>query len=131
MKFTRKQAMVLGLFLAGMAVIIFWARKRTEGFEDAAPGSPGYKMVMYGVDWCPHCVSAKPEFEKLGAKKTIGGKEVSFVFVNPEKDKAAAEGKKISGFPTFHLYDAQGALLKEYEGPRTKEGIETFLASSL
>jgi thiol-disulfide isomerase/thioredoxin len=118
----------IGLFIVGIACFIFWfrMRKTTEGFA-----SESYKMVMYGVDWCPHCVEAKPKFQELGTTQTIGGKTVEFAVVNPEKDKAAAEGKNISGYPTFHLYNPDGSLMEEYEGPRTKEGILDFLTSKL
>lgn len=120
---------MVGAVAIGIALLIFWARttKVHEGFADGG----NYKMVMYGVDWCPHCVSAKPIFEGLGSTQTIGGKVVEFAVVNPEKDKAAAEGKNISGYPTFHLYNPDGSLKEEYEGPRTKDGILSFLKSKL
>ena len=119
---------MIGLFVVGVALVIFWSRMRPayEGFAN-----DNYRMVMYGVDWCPHCVKAKPEFESLGATKTIGGKVVEFAVVNPEKDPKAAEGKDIRGFPTFHLYGPDGKLVQEYEGERTAGGIEAFLKSKL
>ncbi len=121
---------MIGLLVVGVALVIFWTRMtpKYEGFADA---NGNYKMVMYGVDWCPHCVSAKPQFESLGATKTIGGKVVEFDVVNPEKDPKAAEGKDIRGFPTFHLYGPDGKLVQEYEGERTAAGIEAFLKSKL
>ena len=118
----------LVILIIGIVFLTFWYRmgKTSEGFSNES-----FKMVMYGVDWCPHCVAAKPEFEKLGATQTIDGKVVEFAVVNPEKDKAAAEGKNISGYPTFHLYNSDGSLKEEYEGPRTAQGILSFLKSKL
>jgi thiol-disulfide isomerase/thioredoxin len=116
------------LFAIGIALVIFWARgKRSffEGFADA----PAYKFVMYGVDWCPHCVKAKPEFEALGATKTIGGKVVAMSAVNPEKDPKAVEGLDIQGYPTFHLYDGAGKLVQEYQGERKTADFQSFLNS--
>jgi thiol-disulfide isomerase/thioredoxin len=125
--FKTQSALMVGLFIVGLVLVIFWAMKykksSTENFENA----PAYKMVMYGVDWCPHCVSAKPQFEALGATKTIGGKVVEFLVVNPEKDPEAVKGKNIEGYPTFHLYDGSGKLVKEYDGERTTEGFLQFL----
>jgi hypothetical protein len=76
------------LFALGVALIFCWARLRSsctgEGFENngltsqmitAAP----YNFEMYYVDWCPHCVTAKPQFEKLGAIKTIAGTPVAII----------------------------------------------------
>lgn len=129
-KMTMKTALLMALVLAGAATLIFWYRKgQSEGFEDAAEAP--YRMVMYGVDWCPHCVKAKPEFEKLGATQTIDGKLVEFAVVNPEQDKAAAEGKEIKGYPTIHLYKPDGSLLEEYEGARTSEAMLQFVQSKL
>jgi thiol-disulfide isomerase/thioredoxin len=128
MPFFKTNKILMGaLLVVGVALVIFWSRMpRTEGFANES-----YKMVMYGVDWCPHCVKAKPDFESLGATKTIGGKVVEFAYVNPEKDEKAVEGKDIRGYPTFHLYDPQGKLVQEYEGERTAAGVEAFLKSKL
>ena len=129
-KMTLKTGLMMVLVVVGIAALIFWYRMgQREGFADATPGA--YRMVMYGVDWCPHCVKAKPEFEKLGATRTIDGKLVEFAVVNPEKDKAAAEGKEIKGYPTIHLYKPDGSLMEEYEGARTSEAMLQFLQSKL
>ena len=89
----------------------------TEGF---AGGKPTF--YMFGVDWCPHCVSAKPEFEKL--KETIGDR-VNAVFVNPEKDAAAASGFQIDGYPTFYL--VKDGQKRKYSGGRTHADFEAWL----
>jgi thiol-disulfide isomerase/thioredoxin len=95
-----------------------------EGFSDA-PAT----FTMFGVDWCPHCVSTKPEFEKLGATKTIGGKVVQMRYVNPEKDKAAASGYDIQGYPTLIL--DQGGQRKKYSGERKATAFEKWLTENL
>jgi thiol-disulfide isomerase/thioredoxin len=124
-----QKAIFMGIFVLGVALIYVWSRKSSEGFQDTA-AAPSYTFVMYGVDWCPHCVSAKPEFAKLGSTKTIGGAKVACVLVNPEKEPEKVKGK-VEGYPTFHLYDAQGSLVKEYSGPRNADGFEKFLAETV
>jgi thioredoxin-like negative regulator of GroEL len=94
-----------------------------EGFADASV------FTMFGVDWCPHCVKAKPLFESLGPTATIGANTVSLRYVNPEKDKAAAEGFEIDGYPTFYL-EHNGQKTK-YTGPRSADGFLQFLQKSL
>ena len=125
---TTKKIIYVAIFLVGVGLVYMWSTMTpaaysvaTEGFSDAA-----YRFVMYGVDWCPHCVKAKPEFEALGATKTIGGKTVECAVVNPEKEPEKLKGK-VEGYPTIHLYDGQGGLVKEYAGPRTTAGFEKFL----
>ncbi len=121
------KAIFVAVFILGAALIYWWSSlNKTEGFQSQA----GYTFVMYGVDWCPHCVKAKPEFAALGSTKTIGGAQVACVAVNPEKEPEKVKGK-VEGYPTFHLYDAQGSLVKEYNGPRTTAGFEAFLKDAV
>lgn len=94
-----------------------------EGFDT------GSKFFMFGVDWCPHCRTAKPEFQALGTTKTIDGKSVTMQYVDPEKETEAAKGFEISGYPTFYLLH-QGQKHR-YQGPRTKAGFEQFLSEQL
>ena len=120
-----QRAIFVGVFLVGVALIYWWSTmKKAEGFQDGA-----YTFVMYGVDWCPHCVQAKPEFEAMGSTKTIGDVKVSCVIVNPEKEPEKVKGK-VEGYPTFHLYDAAGKMT-EYNGPRTTAGFESFLQKTV
>lgn len=86
-------------------------------------------FYMFGVDWCPHCVSTKPEFEKLGSTQTIGGKKIQFVYVDPEKNPEAAKGFDVDGYPTLILQKADGSQ-KKYSGPRTSDGFLQFLGSN-
>ena len=127
------------LVIVGAILIFLWARAqgRREGFENngldasymtAAP----YKFHMYYVDWCPHCHAAKPEFDKLieetkDPKSSIYGKVACDAIEaekNPEKVKS-----KVGGYPTFHLYDAEGKMVKEYNGERNQGAFQSFLES--
>ena len=124
------------MFLVGAILIFLWARSRgTEGFENngldatyvtAAP----YNFEMYYADWCPHCHSALPEFQKLGAKQTIGGKTVACKAIEAEKNPELVRGK-VQGYPTIQLYDPQGNLVKEYSGQRTATDFQQFLEAAL
>lgn len=128
----------------GLLLIFVWARSRVatrsaaqpEGFENNGQDasyvtSNPYKFTMFYVDWCPHCHHAKPEFAKLGSTQTIGGKTVEFAAIEAEKNPDAVKGKKISGYPTIHLYGPEGELVQEYSGARTEKGFRSFLAQNL
>jgi len=95
-----------------------------EGFK-----SGDATFTMFGVDWCPHCVDAKPKFLSLGPTTTIGGHPVTCRYVNPESDKAAAAGFAIDGYPTFYL--EKGGQKIKYDGPRSAEGFQEFLTEQL
>ena len=95
-----------------------------EGFA-----SSGATFTMFGVDWCPHCVKAKPLFESLGPTVTIDGQAVALRYVNPETDKQSAQGYELEGYPTF--YFEKGAKKIKYAGPRTADGFREFLQKEL
>jgi len=86
-------------------------------------------FTMFGVDWCPHCVKAKPLFESLGPTVTIGGHAVTLRYVNPEQQKDVAKDYVIEGYPTF--YFENGNTKVKYSGPRTAEGFHEFLQKQL
>ena len=123
------------LVAVGVGLIVLWARSKPtrEGFEDVVEGASEnpWKFNMYYVDWCPHCHHAKPEFEKLGSTMTIGGQKVACNAIEAEKNPEAVQGLKISGYPTFLLYDAEGNLVKDYSGPRKTAGFRSFLEDTV
>jgi thioredoxin-like negative regulator of GroEL len=84
---------------------------------------------MFGVEWCPHCVSAGPEFDALGSSMTIGDTAVTLQRVNPEKEPQKAKGYSIDGYPTIIL-ETGGKQIK-HSGPRTKDGFLQFLQQNL
>lgn len=100
-----------------------------EGFANAA----NTEFIMFGVPWCPHCTSAKPQFEALssapGSIVTIGERTVSVRYVNPEQDPSAAANYQIDGYPSFFLVK-NGQPLK-YPGARTTAGFRQFLQENL
>ena len=122
------------LFLAGVVLIFLWARgRRVEGFADAkvagnsSGGSP-YTFTLYYADWCPHCHSAKPAFEKLGSIQTIGGKQVQMHVI---EEKQIPDSVKVSGYPTIRLMGPGGDLIEEYSGDRTTPALQAFLDKKL
>lgn len=123
MAFNQKKATYVAIFVVGVALLVWWTRlNRTEGFQSGK----SYDFVMYAVDWCGHCKTAKPEFMALGNSIKTNGATVSCTVVNPETEPAKMRSK-VDGFPTIHLYDAEGKLVKEYSGSRTKEKFLEFL----
>jgi len=100
-------------------------RYTAEGFLDSSDAT----FTMFGVDWCPHCVSAKPKFEKLGPRVTSGEKSVSCKYVNPEKDKAAAAGYEIEGYPAFFL--ERGGQKLKYSGPRETQAFHDWVVANM
>ena len=117
------------LFVIGAILVLVWFRnQKLEGFEDS--GEETYFFEMYYADWCPHCTTAKPEFDKLGSIQTINGKRVACKKVEAEKNPEQVR-TEVKGFPTIHLYDPSGKLVKEFKGSRTERGFLDFLNTNL
>jgi len=129
---------VVGLIVIALLILYFVGLSKNwsfqiDGFTDGGSGgSTNPKLTMYYVDWCPHCTSAKPDFQSVmgNGTATINGKKVDIAMVNPEKDPDAAAGKPVKGYPTI-LFESPGGNIVEYSGERNKAGFLEFLKTNV
>ena len=99
--------------------------------EKPNPNPNEVYLILFYVEWCPHCVSSKPEIAKL--TEEIDGKKINNVKVNvranncedSEVEKDLARDNNVEGYPTIKLIKNNEVV--DYNGPRTKEGIMVFL----
>ncbi len=98
-------------------------RSGASGFANPSPSGEA-SFTMYYADWCPHCQTAKPEFQALMDKGAVKG--CTLRMVNSEKEPEKMAGKDIKGFPTFLLETAGGERV-EYKGPRNTDGYLQFI----
>lgn len=94
-----------------------------EGFEGASKS-----VVICKADWCGHCKTAAPEFNKLLAASPItlqDGTKATVKILDADKDKAEIGQYKVRGFPTVLV--VKDGQTTEYGGKRTSEGILEFL----
>lgn len=93
-------------------------------------------MMLFYVDWCPHCKTAKPEWENLKAEyegKNINGYTVTFTEYNCTAESAENDELmnkyKIEGYPTIKLLKDNQVI--EYDAKPTKSTMEQFLHTVL
>ena len=93
-------------------------------------------LMLFYVDWCPHCKTAKPEWESLKSEydsKNINGYTVSFVeynCTNESEDVSQLMDKyNIEGYPTIKLL--KDNQIVEYDAKPTKSTMEQFLHTVL
>lgn len=94
------------------------------------------EMMLFYVDWCPHCKTAKPEWENLKSEyegKQINGYNLKFTEYNctaetTENDELMNK-YKIEGYPTIKLL--KGDQIVEYDAKPTKSTMEQFLHTVL
>ena len=91
-------------------------------------------LVLFYVDWCPHCVSTKPEWSKLVDNmnnKEVNGVNVKIQGCNAEGsdlEKEFANENDVQGFPTIKLIKNNDVV--EYNGARNAEAMETFVTEN-
>lgn len=136
-------AIVVGSVLLIIAILwyynkyIYRAVKRgdVENIENP-DASKQAELILFSVDWCPHCKTAKPIWEELKTEyenTTINGYTVLFTDVNctnesPEIEKMIAT-YKIEGYPTIKLLK-DGKVI-EYDAKPSKSTLTEFLNSVL
>ena len=92
--------------------------------------------MFFYTDWCPHCKTAKPEWENLKQEyqgKTINGYSIIFTDVNCTNESPEVERMmntyKIEGYPTIKL--VKDGQVVEYDAKPTKATLVQFLNSVL
>jgi len=93
-------------------------------------------LMLFSVDWCPHCKTAKPEWESLKAQydgEQINGYTINFVDYNCTNDSEEVsqlmDKYKIEGYPTIKLIKDNQVI--EYDAKPTKSTMEQFLNTVL
>jgi thiol-disulfide isomerase/thioredoxin len=89
-------------------------------------------LMLFYVDWCPHCKTAKPEWETLKSEydgKSINGYTVTFEEYNCTNETAETaelmDKYSIEGYPTIKLVKDNQII--EYDAKPTKSTMEQFL----
>lgn len=86
-------------------------------------------MVLYYAEWCGHCKTMKPEWEKVVSKLKDTGKvnvaEIESDLVGHLKDKP-----QIEGYPTIKMYNGGKEVAKFGNEERVADNIEKFAMSN-
>jgi len=109
--------------------------KTIENMENQS-GDKTAELMLFHVDWCPHCKTAKPEWDQVKAEyqnKSINGYKVMFNEINctdetPDKVKMI-ETYKIEGYPTIKLIKDNQVI--DFDAKPTKETLGKFLNTVL
>jgi thiol-disulfide isomerase/thioredoxin len=94
------------------------------------------ELLLFYVDWCPHCKTAKPIWNELKTQyenKTINGYKIIFTEINCTTETAEIEQMvnkyNIEGYPTIKLLK-DGQVI-EYDAKPSKATLEQFLNTVL
>jgi hypothetical protein len=124
-----KLYIVLGLAVLVLVMLRVYVRASRMSFEGFAGGSgSGGELVIATWKKSGHCITAKPEFERLQSLElpTLkDGSSVTLRMLDADANKADIESLGIRGYPSILFL--KGGERIEYEGPRTADGIISFL----
>ena len=141
------KTMFIGLLLIFLLFLIFAIYKRKdilyndddEGFSNK---EKGIAFRLFYTDWCPHCKTSKPEWEKLQANwkmtkrqmywenNKINYNDIKIDMINCERDKATCKEFDVQGYPTIVL--SIGDKNIEYTGEsKSHHELMRFLETKL
>jgi len=124
--------------LVVLAVLLVLLRFRPfgEGFDEGSDEgfNEGFEstksIVICKAEWCGHCKTAAPEFQRLVSASPItlsNGSKVNVTMLDADADKDKLSMYKIRGFPTILVNN--GSNMLEYPGERTYNGVLEYLNS--
>lgn len=107
-----------------------------ENNNDEETSNKTANLMLFYVDWCPHCKTAKPEWNSLKEEydgKVINGYTVVFEEYNCTTESGDVEDLinkyKIEGYPTIKLIKDSQVI--EFDAKPTKSTLEQFLTTVL
>jgi thiol-disulfide isomerase/thioredoxin len=139
---------LLGILLVGLAIYFGYTfykqyvssktafSANRENASTDPNSSKSANLMLFYVDWCPHCKTAKPEWETLKSEyegKSINGYNVVFTEYNCTNESAEVsqlmDKYSIEGYPTIKLIKDNQVI--EYDAKPTKSTMEQFLHTVL
>jgi thiol-disulfide isomerase/thioredoxin len=107
-------------------------QENQERYPSSTDSNKEAELILFTVDWCPHCKQAKPEWEQIKTKyadSVINGYTILFTEVNctnetPEIDKMM-DKYKIEGYPTIKMIK-DGQVI-EFDAKPTQSSLDQFI----
>ena len=139
--FNMKTVGIIALIVILLLTALYMYNNQTntqqkENFENGSDDKRTAELMFFSVDWCPHCKTAKPEWEQLKAEykdKKINGYNLIFTDIDCTKETPQIEKLmntyKIEGYPTIKLLK-DGQVI-DYDAKPTKDTLVKFLNTVL
>ena len=149
LQFTKTQiiiGVVIFLAVVGLGIYLYTTTKPATAFhanKERVPEGEGSgsevktaTVMLFYVDWCPHCKTAKPVWNDIKSEyegTVINGYKVSFVEYNCTKEtsenQALMDKYKIEGFPSIILIKDNQVI--DYDDKPSKATMVQFLNTVL
>jgi thiol-disulfide isomerase/thioredoxin len=107
-----------------------------EGMTDGSSNGKDVEIMLFHTDWCPHCKTAKPEWEQVKAEfdgKQVNGRNIIFTDVNCTNESPDVErmmnAYKIEGYPTIKLIKDNQII--DFDAKPTKDTLKQFINTTV
>ena len=89
----------------------------------------GNWMILYYAEWCGHCQTMKPEWQKVVSNMQKSGK-INLADVKSDFIEDLPYKPQVDGYPTIKMYNS-GKEIAKFEDDRNAEKIEQFALNNL
>ena len=130
---------VVVLIIGVVVYFTVFAKKKTTALSSSSSSSSSNQqaeLMLFYVDWCPHCKTAKPIWEDLKSEyttKTVNGYHIIFTEINCTNETAEIEKLinkyHIEGYPTIKL--VKDGQVIDFDAKPTKDTLIEFLNTAL
>ncbi len=114
--------------------------ENSEGSGSRSNSGSGSKspveLMLFSVDWCPHCKTAAPEWDKMvdsNNGKMINGHDIKYSKINCTEETPDVEmlikKYEIEGYPTIKMIK-DGQVI-DFDAKPTQDNLNTFLNTAL
>lgn len=135
--------LIIGTYTIWNGIQFYMKTKQTKddltNVANANRRSGTIQVLLFTVDWCPHCKKAKPEWISFVQKfdgttinsyviECIGGAEgINCTNTNDPNVQDAIQHYNVEHYPTLKL--KMDGTVYNYSGPITKQTMESFVNS--
>lgn len=125
---------VIILFVIAYNVFMYYRKKSVVSSKQTT--SKSAEVLFFYTDWCPHCTSAKPEWNAFKAQykdTPVNGYTLTFNEVNCTKETTESEimmeKYKVDGYPTIKLLAKNKVF--DFDAKPTKQTLTQFVNTVL
>jgi thiol-disulfide isomerase/thioredoxin len=90
--------------------------------EKKLPDDTKITLILFKADWCGHCKTFKPTWEKVSE---IYNKKYNFVVYDADKQTDKFKEYKVDAFPTVLVKNGNNVM--SYEGDRSFDDLNNFI----
>ena len=123
---------IIALIIYGIYYAIADRKEYFSGDSDElTPSSNEVVVALFYADWCGHCKTFKPHFDKVqaelnGEQCSTSNKKLRIVKVDCSENNKLSNKYNVNGFPTVKIFGANGGET-EYSGKREYGDFKSYL----